>query len=241
MRTIKRKIKPWKMLVIAGFIPFTFMIIACQDQLTDEVTAIAQSSTMALDIPLEVQQQYDILVKSNPGKKFLLMETDENMKPKVDKMKAKLESLDQSQIAHINLITPTLEPSETPRTFAIVEYTDAFDVTGNSKLDNDVYTIVEETATPAGGMDKFFEHVGAKLKYPAQARRMGIEGRVFVEFIVQADGSISDVKVKNGIGAGCDQEAMNVIKSSPKWIPGKNKGVPVKQRMVFPIVFKLNP
>jgi protein TonB len=69
---------------------------------------------------------------------------------------------------------------------------------------------------------------------------MGIEGKVFVEFVVQTDGSISDVNVRNGIGAGRDQEAVNVIASSPKWVPGKNKGVAVKQRMVLPIAFKLS-
>lgn len=242
MRTIKRKIKPWKMLVIASVIPLAFIVIACQDQITNEMTEIAKSSTMALDIPQEVQDQYNMMVKMNPEKKFLLMETDENMKPKIDEMKAKIESLDQAQIAHIKLITPTVEPTETPRTFAIVEYTDRVDEIGNdSKLDSDVYTIVEETAAPQGGMNEFYKHIGMKLKYPAQARRMGIEGKVFVEFIVQTDGSISDVKVKKGIGAGCDEEAMNVVKSSPIWTPGKNKGVAVKQRMVLPISFRLSP
>lgn len=242
MRTIKRKIKPWKMLVIASVIPLAFIVIACQDQITNEMTEIAKSSTMALDIPQEVQEQYNMMVKMNPEKKFLLMETDENMKPKVDEMKAKIESLDQAQIAHIKLITPTVEPTETPRTFAIVEYTDRVDEIGNnSKLDSDVYTIVEETATPKGGMGEYYKHIGMNLKYPAQARRMGIEGKVFVEFVVQTDGSISDVKVKKGIGAGCDEEAMNVVKSSPAWTPGKNKGVAVKQRMIIPILFKLSP
>jgi TonB family protein len=242
MRTIKRKIKPWKMLVIASVIPLAFIVIACQDQITNEMTEIAKSSTMALDIPQEVQEQYNMMVKMNPEKKFLLMETDENMKPKVDEMKAKIESLDQAQIAHIKLITPTVEPTETPRTFAIVEYTDRVDEIGNnSKMDSDVYTIVEDTATPKGGMSEYYKHIGMNLKYPAQARRMGIEGKVFVEFVVQTDGSISDVKVKKGIGAGCDEEAMNVVKSSPTWTPGKNKGVAVKQRMVLPISFRLSP
>jgi TonB family protein len=245
MKTIKRKIRPWKMLMIAGVIPITFFIIACQDQITNEMADIAQSSTMALDIPQEVQEQYDILVKANPGKKFLLMETDENMEPKVAEMKAKLESLDQSQIAHINLLTPTVKPSETPRTFAVIEYTDEVDkiidkIGDRSELDSDVYNIVEDTATPQGGMTEFYKHVASHLLYPAQARRLGIEGKVFVEFVVQTDGTIIDAKVKNGIGAGCDEAALNVITSSPKWNPGRNKGVAVKQRLVLPISFALN-
>ena len=241
MKTIKRKIRPWKMVVIASVIPLTFALIACQDQLADEVTEIAQSSTMAMDVPQEVMDQYDILLKANPGKAFLLMETDENMKPKVEEMRKKLESLDQSQIGHITLITPTAPAKEAPRTFAIIEYTEQIGELGDrSKLDDDVYTLVEETATPQGGMNVFYEHIAKKMMYPAQARRMGVEGKVFVEFTVQTDGSVTDVRVKNGIGAGCDQEAVNVVKTSPPWIPGKNKGVAVKQRIVLPISFKLD-
>jgi TonB family protein len=185
--------------------------------------------------------QYDILLKANPGKAFLLMETDENMTPKVEDMRKKLESLDQSQIAHITLITPAAPEKEAPRTFAIIEYTEQIgELSDRSKLDDDVYTLVEETATPQGGMGIFYEHIAKKMRYPAQARRMGVEGKVFVEFVVQTDGSVTDVRVKNGIGAGCDQEAVDVVKTSPLWIPGKNKGIAVKQRIVLPISFKLD-
>ena len=69
---------------------------------------------------------------------------------------------------------------------------------------------------------------------------MGIEGRVFVQFVVDKDGSVSDVKVVKGIGAGCDEEAERVLKLSPKWSPGKERGRSVKVRMVLPIIFKLN-
>lgn len=234
MRTIKRKIKPWKKLAIAGVIPIAFFIIACQDQIANEVAEVAKSSTMAIDIPAEVQLKYDELTTANPDKKYLLMEMDENLHPK-----QKFEILDQSRIVQIDLITPTVEPSEDVRTFAIIEYNDQInEISNRSKLDGDVYTMVEETAMPEGGMTAFYEHIGQKLVYPAQARRMGIEGKVFVEFVVQTDGTVSDVKVKKGIGAGCDEAAAIVIKSS-RWIPGKNNGVAVKQQMVLPINFKL--
>jgi hypothetical protein len=214
MRTIKRKIKPWKMLAIAGVIPIAFFIIACQDQLANEVAEIAQGSTMAIDIPTEVQAVYDNLKAANPDKQYLLMETDENMKPKLDIIMKKFQILDQSQIGHIELITPTVNPSEDIRTFAIIEYNETTEgIADQSKLNDDVYTVVEETAVPEGGMSAFYNHVAHNLNYPAQARRMGIEGKVFVEFVVQTDGTITDVKVKKGIGAGCDAEAVEVIKS----------------------------
>jgi protein TonB len=102
-----------------------------------------------------------------------------------------------------------------------------------------IFTIVEESAAPKGGMPAFYKYVGDKMKYPAQARRMGIEGRVFVEFVINKDGSITDVRAVKGIGAGCDEEAVRVVQSAPAWTPGKQRGKPVKQRMVLPITFKL--
>lgn len=104
---------------------------------------------------------------------------------------------------------------------------------------DEVFLVVEESAAPQGGMQAFYEFVGKKLKYPAQARRMNIEGKVFVEFVVNRDGSIVDVKAIKGIGAGCDEEAVRVIQSAPAWKPGKQRGKPVRQRMVLPITFKL--
>jgi periplasmic protein TonB len=98
---------------------------------------------------------------------------------------------------------------------------------------------VEESAAPKGGMAAFYKYVSEKMKYPAQARRMGTEGRVFVEFIVGKDGSISDVRAVRGIGGGCDEEAVRVLQSAPSWTPGKQRGKPVKQKMVIPIIFKL--
>ncbi|MBN8576944.1 MAG: TonB family protein [Cyclobacteriaceae bacterium] len=102
-----------------------------------------------------------------------------------------------------------------------------------------IFSVVEETAEPKGGMPAFYKYVGEKMKYPAQARRMGVEGRVFVEFVVNRDGSIVDVKSIKGIGAGCDEEAVRVVQSAPAWKPGKQRGKPVRQKMVIPIIFKL--
>jgi periplasmic protein TonB len=104
---------------------------------------------------------------------------------------------------------------------------------------NTIFTVVEETAAPIGGMGAFYEYVGKKIKYPAQAKRMGIEGKVFVEFVIEKDGSITDVKAIKGIGGGCDQEAERILASAPKWKPGKQRGKPVRQKMVLPINFKL--
>jgi protein TonB len=88
-------------------------------------------------------------------------------------------------------------------------------------------------------MEDFYKYVSKNIEYPKQARRMGIEGKVFVQFVVDKDGSLSDVKVIKGIGAGCDEEAIRVLKESPKWTPGKQRGRPVRVRMSLPIFFKI--
>ena len=114
-----------------------------------------------------------------------------------------------------------------------------FDEPVEEEVAEEIFTIVEDQPQPKGGMAAFYEYIGKKLKYPAQARRMGIEGKVFVEFVVDKDGTITNVKAIKGIGAGCDEEAIRVIQSSPKWNAGKQRGRPVKVRMILPITFKL--
>lgn len=114
-----------------------------------------------------------------------------------------------------------------------------FDEAPEEEKAEEVFTIVEDQPAPKGGMAAFYQYVQQKLKYPAQARRMGIEGKVFVQFVVDKDGSITEVQAVKGIGAGCDEEAVRVIQGSPKWKPGKQRGRSVKVRMILPITFKL--
>ncbi len=105
---------------------------------------------------------------------------------------------------------------------------------------DEIFQFVEDQPAPLGGMKAFYAYVGKQMKYPAQARRMGIEGKVYVTFVVGKDGALTDVKVLKGIGAGCDLEAIRVLSQAPKWKPGKQRGRPVRVRMQLPIIFKLN-
>lgn len=103
----------------------------------------------------------------------------------------------------------------------------------------EVFTIVETFPKPAGGMKAFNEYVYSNIKYPTSATRMGIGGRVFVKFVVEKDGSLTDIHVVKGIGAGCDEEAMRVLAGAPNWEPGKQRGKPVRVQMILPIMFVL--
>ncbi|MBX2946766.1 MAG: energy transducer TonB [Cyclobacteriaceae bacterium] len=102
-----------------------------------------------------------------------------------------------------------------------------------------IFLVVEQSAAPKGGMAAFYDYVSKNINYPAQARRMNIEGKVFVEFVVDKDGTLTNFVVVKGIGAGCDEEALRIIQSAPPWTPAKQRGKPVRQRMVLPIYFKL--
>ena len=107
------------------------------------------------------------------------------------------------------------------------------------EFSGEVYQIVEEMPEFPGGMQKLMEFLSNNIQYPQVAREEGIQGRVFVGFIVEPDGSISNVKVQRGIGSGCDEEAVRVIKSMPKWEPGKQRGQAVHVSYQIPINFRL--
>ena len=114
-----------------------------------------------------------------------------------------------------------------------------FEEVVEEEVADEIFTIVEQQPEFPGGMGAFYTFVQKKMSYPSQARRMGIEGKVFVQFVVDKQGNITDVVAVKGIGAGCDEEAVRVIKESPKWKPGKQRGKSVKVRMILPITFKL--
>jgi protein TonB len=103
----------------------------------------------------------------------------------------------------------------------------------------EIFIIVEEYPAPYGGLATFYQYINAIIKYPKQAQALSIEGRVFVQFVVGKDGGLTDVKVIRGIGGGCDEEAIRVVKGSPSWKPGKQRGKPVRVKMVLPVTFKI--
>lgn len=103
----------------------------------------------------------------------------------------------------------------------------------------EIYQIVEEMPEFPGGIQKLMEFLSNNIQYPQVARDKGIQGRVFVSFIVEPDGSISNVKTTQNIGGGCDEEAVRVVKSMPKWKPGKQKGQAVRVGYQIPISFRL--
>jgi len=100
-----------------------------------------------------------------------------------------------------------------------------------------IFLVVESEAEFKGGRTALVKFVSENLKYPNQARRMGIEGKVFLSAVIEKDGSVTNVQVLKGIGAGCDEEAVRVVSKLPNWIPAKQRGRPVRSRITVPITF----
>jgi protein TonB len=97
----------------------------------------------------------------------------------------------------------------------------------------------EKSAQPVGGNAAFFSWIAANQKYPDLARKRKIQGKVPVEFTVQPDGSLTDVRVVQKHGSGLDEEAVRLIKAAPKWEPAIYQGKPIKQKMALPVLFQL--
>jgi periplasmic protein TonB len=103
----------------------------------------------------------------------------------------------------------------------------------------EIFTVVEEQPGYPGGDEARIRFLQENIKYPEEAKELGVQGKVFVTFVVEVDGSITDVRVLRGIGAGCDEEAIRVVKSMPRWVPGKQRGQPVRVQFNLPIKFTL--
>ncbi len=102
-----------------------------------------------------------------------------------------------------------------------------------------VYDVVEELPQFPGGMEELMKYLATKVKYPKSAQTEGIEGRVLVSFVVEKDGSITHSKVVNSASPELDAEALRVVKSMPRWTPGKEKGEVVRVKFNVPILFRL--
>lgn len=102
-----------------------------------------------------------------------------------------------------------------------------------------IFTTVEQQPEFPGGVSQMYKYIGENIKYPSAAQRANVSGKVFVKFVVEKDGSIGDISVLKGIGFGCDEEATRVIKSMPKWSPGRQNGRNVRVYFTMPISFRL--
>lgn len=102
---------------------------------------------------------------------------------------------------------------------------------------NEIFTVVDHPASFPGGEKAFSSYLLKNIQYPQEARNMKIRGKVDLTFVVEKNGTLSDIKVVHGLGSGCDQEAVRVLKASPKWRPARQKGHIVRQQYNLPVRF----
>ncbi|MBR4238244.1 MAG: energy transducer TonB [Prevotella sp.] len=107
------------------------------------------------------------------------------------------------------------------------------------EVENKVFDVVEQMPSFPGGNSALMEYLQQNVKYPVVAQENGVQGRVVVSFVVEKDGSITDVKVVRSVDPSLDKEAARVVKSMPRWIPGKQNGSAVRVKYNVPVSFRL--
>ena len=118
---------------------------------------------------------------------------------------------------------------------------DAFGDEEEEEEEQQIFVVVEDMPTfKGGGVAAFRNYVQKNITYPTVAAENGIEGTVFVKFVIDTDGSISNVSIMRGVDPSLDNEAMRVIRNAPEWEPGKQRGKAVRVQFTIPIVFRLN-
>lgn len=112
------------------------------------------------------------------------------------------------------------------------------DVQEEEEAEEEIFQVVEKVASFPGGNAKLMEFLRKELVYPQIAIDNNVQGRVFVQFVVNKDGSIQDVKVTRGVDPILDEEAIRVVKKMPKWVPAEQRGKTVRSRFTLPVMFK---
>ncbi|MFN7490966.1 MAG: TonB family protein, partial [Chryseotalea sp.] len=240
IKKVKNSTSYWRQATAILILAFSGVFIACQDAVMDSVQEIAKTSSITTTYPQKVQQAVDKIKAKNSQIEVIVFGVADSKNETFKNMMATIE-VNSIQSIEIIKIDPN-EKADFPNYIIIekklaTQY--AEQITEQSEDGSEIFTIVEETATPTNGMDGFYTFIKTNLSYPQTARDKRTEGKVFVQFIINEDGRLSDVTVIKGLGDGCDEEAIRVVGLSPNWKPGKQKGIPVKQRMVLPITFKL--
>lgn len=219
------------MKTICSIIICLLLITACQDEPLSSMEKINDEWSEKNDENQQAQFVIDEIMKKYNAHSYQVTELQEGDPPRAvfilrDYQKQSIEEITIDDRARMAAAIATI--GITQKDMAMLKDVD------------DIFTVVEEPPAPTVGMRAFYRYVTENLKYPRSAREQGIQGKVFVQFVVNDFGEITHVEAIKGIGGGCDEAAVEVVKNSPLWIPGKQRGEAVKVRMVIPIGFKLD-
>ena len=141
----------------------------------------------------------------------------------------------------VKVETDFISTDDSDQKIEIKPYVEAKPVEEEVEVEEEIpFAIVEDKPMFQGkDANEFTKWVYNQIEYPEIAKENGIQGRVTVQFTIDKDGSVKDVKVLRGVDSSLDKEAVRVIQKSPKWSPGKQRNKPVKVKYTFPIIFQL--
>lgn len=182
--------------------------------------------------PIKIEQQ-KVIEKVKSSVKFVapVIKKDEEVAPE-DELKS------QDELAKTNTAIGTFDVKGNDE--AEGEVLKAKEVIAQEAAEAEqVFDVVEVMPQFPGGPQALFEYLSKNIKYPVVAEENGVQGRVIVTFVVERDGSITDVQVVKSVDPSLDREAMRVVKSMPNWIPGKQNGAAVRVKYTVPVTFRL--
>ncbi|MEQ9229601.1 MAG: TonB family protein [Cyclobacteriaceae bacterium] len=237
MKQKAKNVSPWKIGTVTLLAATLFVVFACSEEMEQNIQKMGEASnSISFDqLPADMRTSLEKLKDDLTFVKVTVDNLwDENTKFSV---LDQLEGYDPEIIHQVYVEKGT----EQGAIYIALRKDGAnFDyLAQKSKSDDDVFMIVEQQPEYPAGKDALYSYIAGEIKYPEAARKQGIEGPVYVEFVVGIDGAISDVRAVKGIGAGCDEEAVRVIKGVSNFIPGKQRGKKVAVKMVIPIHFAL--
>lgn len=209
-----------------------FAIISCEEKVLTDLKNAAKQSVVLTEYPEKVRtvvEKVKAQDRTEPRVYGLVKTAD------IDKMINE----ERDAVSSITYVSVDNDPDYAA--YVVVSFSDVVnraEMLTETDADGPVFTIVEEMAQPANGMTEFYEFIATNMKYPEGAKKAGVEGRVFTKFLVDENGLLSDFEVIKGVGSGCDEEAIRVLKLSKPWLPAKQKGIPIKSIFNLVIIFK---
>lgn len=225
MRTMKRKIENWKLVAVTASLVLCFVLIACQDQIIEEVSksTIAQTS----DYPADVRAHMDAFMKDHPNAKLTYMEGEAS---EIERFSS------TEQVSSRVIYEYTYKKNQGLEKKGVL-LTDVVEEAEILKTDSKVFLVVEKPPEFPGGFDALKDFMAKNVKYPTEDLSKGISGTVFVSFVINETGAITEETLIKGISPTADAEALRVVKIFPNWIAGEQNGIKVKTRYVIPVRF----
>ena len=212
---------------------------AVMDQVT-ELSALTQQKKKEAkverkEIPVK-QEQQQVVEKVKSSVKFTapVIKKDDEVKPE-DELKSQDEIMNSKVAVGALNVVGNDENGEVLKAKEVI----ATEPVKPKEEDNKVFDVVEQMPSYPGGMGALMQYLSSNIKYPAIAEENGIQGRVICTFVVERDGSITDVRIAKSVDPSLDKEAMRVVSKMPRWIPGKQNGSAVRVKYTLPVTFRL--